>query len=89
VAWRQKGGRFAFGQGGAELLDLLAEGIEAQAERFGRVLLATAIDEDRAEGFVEALGVVGGLQEEKATRVVVHASVSGCEEFLSRQPQKR
>jgi len=39
-------------------VDLLAEGVEAVAEAFGHVLLAAAIDEDGAEGFIEALGVV-------------------------------
>jgi hypothetical protein len=65
-------------------VNLLAEGGEAVAEALGDDLLATAIDEDSAEGLVEALGIVGGLEEEKATRGVVHTSVPGCEALLSR-----
>jgi len=67
-------------------MHLPAEGVEAVAEAFGGVLLATAIDEDGAEGLVEALGVVGGLEEEEATRGVVPADVPGCEALLSRNP---
>src|SRR5258708_37030882 len=64
-------------------MHLLAEGVEAEAEAFGHVLLAAAVDEDGAEGFVETLGVARGLKEEEATRGVVHAGLTGCEELLS------
>jgi len=62
-------------------MDLLAEGIEAEAEALGDVLLAAVVEEDGAEGLVEALGVVGGLGEEEATRHVVHNGTPGCESF--------
>jgi hypothetical protein len=65
-------------------MDLLAEGIKTEAEAFRDVLLATAIDEDSAEGFVEALRIASGLEEEKATRGVVHGIVPACEALLSR-----
>ncbi len=88
LGW-QKGGRLAGCPGGAELMDLLAEGIETEAEAFRDVLLATAIDEDGTEGFVEALGVVSGLEEEKAIRGVVHGFVPACEALLSRNSLER
>jgi hypothetical protein len=68
-------------------MSVLAEGSETIAEAFGNVLLPTAIDEDGPESFVEALGIGRGLEEEKATRIVVHASVPECEAFLSRNSQ--
>ena len=64
-------------------MDLLAEGVEAEAEALGRVFLAAAINEDGAEGLVQALGVAGGLEEEKATKGVVHAHIPACEALSS------
>jgi hypothetical protein len=63
-------------------VDLLAEGSEAEAEAVSDVLLAAAIDEDGVQGLVEALGLAGGLEEEKATSCVVHNGLPGCESFL-------
>src|SRR5262249_53274345 len=75
VAERRKGGSLAVGTRGAELMDLLAEGVVAEAEAFGDVLLASAIDEDGAERLVETLRVVCGLEEEKATSGIVHGGI--------------
>jgi hypothetical protein len=65
-------------------MDLLAEGGEAEAEAVGDVLLAAAIDEDGMQGLVEPLGIAGGLEEEAATRGVVHNGLPGCESFVWR-----
>jgi hypothetical protein len=65
-------------------MDLLAEGSEVEAEAFGNILLAAVLDEDGTEGFVEALGLAGGLQEEKTARGVIHGGIPGCEPFWSR-----
>jgi hypothetical protein len=81
---RRKGGRLSGGAGGAELMDLLAEGGEAEAEAVGDVLLAAAIDEDGMQGLVEPLGIAGGLEEEEATRCVVHNGLPGCESLVWR-----
>src|SRR5947207_10588328 len=67
--------------GGPELAHLLAEGVEAEAEALGGILLTAAIDEDGVQGFVEALGIAGGLEEEEATKCVVHNDLPGCEPF--------
>jgi hypothetical protein len=61
----------------------LAEGVEAETETLDHIFPAIPLDEDSAKGLVETLGVVLGLEKEKATSVVVHVSVSGCEELLS------
>jgi hypothetical protein len=81
VAARRKGGWLSAGASRTELVDLLAEGGEAEAEAVGDVLLAAAIDEDGVQGLVEALGLAGGLKEEEATRCVVHNGLPGCESF--------
>ena len=63
-------------------MDLLAEGGEAEAEAIGHVHLAAAIDEDGVQGLVEPLGLAGGLEEEEATRCIVHNGLPGCESFV-------
>jgi hypothetical protein len=65
-------------------MDVLAKSSIAVTEAFGDILLPTAIDKNGAEGFVESLGITGGLEEEKATRMVVHSGAHACELFLSR-----
>jgi hypothetical protein len=65
-------------------MHLLAEGVEGVAEAFGNVLLTATIDEDGPQGFVEALTAAGGLEEETATRCVVHNGFPGCESFRPR-----
>jgi hypothetical protein len=60
---------------------VLAEGVEAEAEALGDILLATAVEEDGTQGLVEALGRVGGVEEERATRGVVHNRVPGVNHF--------
>jgi hypothetical protein len=62
-------------------MHLLAEGVDAESEALGDVLLAAAVDEDGAQGLVEALGRVRGLEEEEAARCVVHNDVPGYESF--------
>jgi hypothetical protein len=62
-------------------MHLLAEGSEGVAEALGDNLLTAAIDEDGVQGFVEALGSTGGLEEEKASGCVVHNGLLGCESF--------
>jgi hypothetical protein len=49
------------------------------AEAGSDVLLAAAVDDDSAEGFVEALGVGSGVEEEAAVRGVVHGRGSECD----------
>jgi hypothetical protein len=69
---REKGGWLAGSAAGAEASDVLAKGGVAIAEAFGNVLLAAALDTDGAEGLVQALGVGSRLEEEAASRGVVH-----------------
>ena len=64
-------------------MDVLAEGVEAIAEALGSILLTGAIDEHRAQRFVEALASARGLEEEQLTRCVVHNGIPGCESFRS------
>ena len=49
------------------------------AEAGSDILLPATIDDDGAEGFVETLRVVGGLEEETAVRGVVHGRKSECD----------
>lgn len=56
-------------------MDLLAKGSKAEAEAFGDVLLPAAVEENSTQGFVEALGIVGRVEEETATRGVIHGTV--------------
>lgn len=76
---RRKGGWLSGRAGGPELAYLLAEGIEAEAEALGGILLTAAIDEDGVQRFVEALRGAGGLDEEEATKCVVHNDLPRCE----------
>jgi hypothetical protein len=76
---RRKGGWLSGGAGGPELAHSLAEGIEAEAEAPGGILPTAAIDEDGVPCFVEALRVAGGLEEEEATKCVVHNDLPRCE----------
>jgi hypothetical protein len=62
-------------------MHLLAEGVEAEAETLGDILLRAAIDENGAKGFVEALAIAWRLDEEEATRGVVHNGIPRCESF--------
>jgi uncharacterized protein YidB (DUF937 family) len=78
---RRKGGWLSAGAGGPELAHLLAEGVEAEPEALGGILLTAAIDEDGVQGFVEALRSAGGLDEEEATKCVVHNGLLRCEPF--------
>src|SRR5262249_17426169 len=75
----RKGRLPARGTAGAEAPDLLAEGGVAEAEAVSDVLLAAALDDDGAEGLVEALGRCGRAQEEGAGRGVVHRGAPGCD----------
>ena len=69
------------GAPGPELAHLLAKGVEAEAKALGNILLATTFDEDGAQSFVQALGVVRRSEEEIATRCIVHNGMLGCESF--------
>ena len=60
-------------------MHLLTEGIEAEAETRGDILLTSTVDEHGAEGFVEALGIACRLPEEEAARCVVHNGIPRCE----------
>lgn len=62
-------------------MHLLTEGVEAEAEPLGRILLTAAIDENGAEGFVEELEIAWRLLEEEAARGVVHNGIPRCESF--------
>ena len=84
-----KGGWLSGSASRPELAHVLAEGVEAQSEALGDILLATAVEEDGAQGLVEALRRVGGVEEERATRGVVHNQVPGCESFRRRNGTRR
>ena len=71
----------AGGAADPELMHLLAEGIAGIAEALSDLLLTRAIDKDGVQGFVEPLGLMGGLEEEKASGGVVHNGLRGCESF--------
>jgi hypothetical protein len=60
---------------------VLAEGVEAEPEVLSDVLLAGAVEEDGTQGLVEALGRVGGVEEERATRRAVHNRSPGVNHF--------
>jgi hypothetical protein len=60
---------------------LLAEGVEGVAETLGDLLLPGAIDKDGVQGFVEALGLMSGLEEEKASGCVVHNGLGDVSHF--------
>jgi hypothetical protein len=76
----------ACGTAGAKASDLLAEGGVTVTEAVGDVLLATAIDDDGAEGFVEALEVGNGLEEEATSQGVVHEGAPECDSGDGRSP---
>jgi hypothetical protein len=59
----------------------LAEGGVVVAKAVGDVLLAAALDDDGAEGLVEALGVGSRLKKEVAGSGVVHGGVPGCDSW--------
>jgi hypothetical protein len=63
-------GRLAGGAGAAELADESAEGVVGVAGTLGDVLLATAAEEDAAEGLVLAPGGARGLEEGVAAGLV-------------------
>jgi hypothetical protein len=65
-------------------MHLLAEGSEGIAEALGDILLTAAIDEDGVQGLVEALGIIGGLEEEKASGCVVHNGLPGVSHFVGK-----
>jgi hypothetical protein len=62
-------------------MHLLAEGVAGVACGLGDIFLTAAIDEDGAQRIVEALGSIRGLEEEQASRCVVHNGLRGCESF--------
>jgi hypothetical protein len=74
----------ARGTAGTEPAELLAEGVGGEAVARGDLLLAAAVHANGAEGFVEALRVGDGLEEEAAARVVVHHEVPRCDTFARR-----
>jgi hypothetical protein len=77
----------------AEPRDLLAEGGVAVTAAVGNLFLAAALDEDGAEGLVEALGVRSGLKEVATRHGVVHVGAPKCDSgerrFDSRGRAKR
>jgi hypothetical protein len=62
-------------------MHLLAEGVEGVASGLSDIFLTAAVDEDGAQRIIEALGIIRGLEEEKASGCVVHNGLPGCESF--------
>jgi hypothetical protein len=67
------------------LTDELTEGSRGVTEALGDILLAAVIDEDGAQSLVLTLERAGGLEEEEATRSIVHGGGLQCEVILRRR----